>query len=98
MKNCAWCATEFYSKVSYQIYCSVECRTEATKQKITDRYNSKRIIKRKNKETLCSGGCGTKISIYNENNFCNMCLFNQKKVNKMLKELRGFFEYEQVSE
>ena len=97
MKECAWCSEQFYSDISYKIYCCVECRTEATKKKIVDRYNSKKRRKKRKKEILCSGGCGTKISIYNENSFCNVCMNNKKKVNKMLKELKGFFDYEQIT-
>jgi hypothetical protein len=95
MKNCAWCSNEFQSTVSYQIYCSIECRENATREKIVDRYNLARAKKRIGKERRCAGGCGTLLSIYNNNGFCDICMINKRKVDKMLKELKGLFDYEQ---
>lgn len=95
MKNCAWCSQEFEGKVSYQIYCSVSCRDLSTRNKIAERYQANRIKSRALKKRKCSGGCGTYISIYNENGFCNSCMVNKKKVDQMLKELKGLFDYEQ---
>ena len=34
------------------------------------------------------------LSIYNDRNFCTSCMVNNKKVEKILKELRGLFDYE----
>lgn len=95
MKHCSWCSDEFNATVSYQIYCSSECREMATKEKVIERNKISKRKKREKKKKKCSGGCGTIISIYNENGFCNICMINQKKVNQILKELRGLFEYEQ---
>lgn len=95
MKTCEWCAQKFEAKVTYQIYCSVDCRESATKEKISERYQVTRIKNRSGKNRKCSGGCGTQISIYNNNGFCNLCMVNKKKVDQMLKELKGLFEYEQ---
>lgn len=95
MRSCAWCSNEFYSTISYQIYCSPECRENATKEKIVERYNLARVRKRIGKERKCAGGCGTLLSIYNNNGFCNICMTNKRKVDKMLKELKGLFDYEQ---
>jgi hypothetical protein len=41
------------------------------------------------------GGCGTSLSIYNDSGFCSNCNVSEKAVNKMLKEIKGFIEYEQ---
>lgn len=95
MKYCSWCSNEFNPVVVYQIYCSVECREQSTIEKISQRYQINRIKKKSKNKKVCSGGCGTIISIYNESGFCNICMVNDKKVKKMLKELRGLFEYEQ---
>lgn len=95
MKNCEWCAQNFNAKVTYQIYCCAECRECATKEKIAERYQINRIKNRSGKDRKCSGGCGVNISIYNNNGFCNSCMVNKKKVDQMLKELKGLFEYEQ---
>ena len=37
LKNCEWCGTDFNANVSYQIYCGIDCRTEATKEKTKPR-------------------------------------------------------------
>lgn len=92
MKICAWCANEFEPSVSYQIYCSPDCRDQATKEKISQRYQINRIKNKSKKQKRCSGGCGTVISIYNENGFCNVCMVNKRKVDKTFKEIKGFFD------
>jgi hypothetical protein len=67
----------------------------ATKEKISERYQINRIKVRSEKKRKCSGGCGINISIYNENGFCSKCMVNRKRVDQMLKELKGLFDYEQ---
>jgi hypothetical protein len=94
MKACAWCAIDFKPSVTYQIYCSVECRESATKEKIAERYQVSRRKNRVNKPKKCAGGCGVLLSIYNDKGFCNSCMVNNKKVDKTLRELKGFFDYE----
>lgn len=95
MKFCDWCSKEFQPRVTYQIYCSKECRDLATKEKINARYQINRRKEKSKKTKRCSGGCGTVISIYNNNGFCNVCMINQRKVDKTLRELKGLFDYEQ---
>lgn len=95
MKVCAWCAVEFNPSVSYQIYCSPECRELSTKEKIAERYSVNRRKARSGKQRRCAGGCGALLSIYNDKSFCDQCMINNKKVDKMLKELKGLFDYEQ---
>ena len=94
MSICAWCASDFEPKVTYQIYCCADCRNQATKEKISERYQLNRIKNRSNKQRRCAGGCGAVLSIYNDNNFCTKCMVNEKKVKKTLKELKEFFENE----
>lgn len=88
MKLCKWCDTYFKPSVSYQIYCSAECRSDATKGKIVERHKALRIQKRKGKTRVCSGGCGTILSIYNDDKYCDHCLINKKQVDKKLKEIK----------
>ena len=95
MKLCSRCDTRFDPKVSYQIYCSLECRDLATKDKIKERYQVTRRQKRKGKDRRCLGGCETSLSIYNDSGFCANCNVSKKAVDKMLKEIKGFIEYEQ---
>jgi hypothetical protein len=98
MKTCDWCSNEFQPNVSYQIYCCVECRELATKEKVNERYRLKRVRSLINKERRCSGGCETIISIYNPSGFCSTCMIDRKKVDKALKELKGLIEYERFEE
>ena len=95
MKLCSRCDIYFDPKVSYQIYCSNTCRDEATREKIAERYNITRSQRRIGKVRKCLGGCGVSLSIYNESGFCSNCNVSEKEVAKMLKELKGFIEYEQ---
>jgi len=88
MKSCKWCDQSFKSDISYQIYCSEQCREQATKEKIAQRYIKTRRQKRKGKNRLCKK-CGEKLSIYNDEPLCNRCLINPGEVKKALKQLRG---------
>jgi len=95
VKRCERCDTSFQPKVSYQIYCGQVCRDEATKEKIAQRYEITRTQKRIGKRRICLGGCGSQLSIYNDSGFCYNCNVYEKKVQKMLKTIEGFFDYEQ---
>lgn len=95
MRLCERCDAPFKPKVTYQIYCSQECREISTKEKITQRYQATKRQRRKGKTRLCLGGCGEKLSIYNDSGFCIQCNINAKQVSKMLKQIKGFFDYEQ---
>ena len=88
MKLCECCNKAFNPTVSYQIYCSTECRSEATKEKILERHRVLKRQKRKNKVRHCAGGCGTKLSIYNDYKYCDNCIAESKQVNKTIKQIR----------
>jgi hypothetical protein len=95
LKLCSRCDAYFDPKVSYQIYCGNTCRDEATREKIAERYHLTRSQRRIGKIRKCLGGCGVSLSIYNESGFCSNCNISEKEVAKMIKELKGFIEYEQ---
>ena len=95
MKLCSRCDVYFKPKVTYQIYCTEQCREEATKEKIAERYRVTRRQRRVGKVRKCLGGCGISLSIYNDSGFCSNCNISEKAVTKMLKELKGFIDYEQ---
>jgi hypothetical protein len=95
VKLCERCDKRFQPKVSYQIYCSQDCRDLATKDKIAERYQVSRRQKRIGKIRRCLGGCGVQLSIYNDSGFCSNCNVSQKAVEKMIKELKGIIDYEQ---
>lgn len=94
MKPCEWCENEFSPVVSYQIYCSPECRTEATKIKIAEKQVINKRRKRYGKDRKCARGCGTILSAYNDSNYCENCSVDNKKVSKALKELKGLIDYD----
>jgi hypothetical protein len=88
MKHCQWCDQEFFSDITYQIYCSSECRENATKEKIAARYLISRRQKRKGKKRLCRS-CSQALSIYNDDTLCGDCIVNPNDVNKALKQIKG---------
>lgn len=94
MKICDWCSNEFQANVSYQIYCSAECRELATKEKISQKHKTKRRQKLLAQKRMCLGGCGTRLSVYNETGICSTCFVNKKEVSRALKELKGLIDYE----
>jgi hypothetical protein len=95
VKQCEQCQKYFKAKVTYQIYCSPECRDVATRAKIAERYNSSKRKRRIGKIRKCLGGCGLQLSIYNESGFCANCNISEKAVKKMLRNIKGYFDYEQ---
>jgi len=87
MKHCQWCDNQFKPNVSYQIYCSADCREKATREKIAERYARNRLQKLSRKNRKCKN-CGSKLSIYNDEPTCSVCDINPSEVNKVLKELK----------
>ena len=92
-KHCQWCDHIFQTKLSYQIYCSPECREFATREKIAERYLSVKRKKRAGKVRLCAS-CKKQLSMYNDDPLCEECLVNPNEVNKALKEIKGFLKNE----
>lgn len=88
MKSCDWCNAEFEPKVGYQIYCSVECREESTKEKIALRNAQVRRKRMSNKVRSCKA-CGAKLSAYNDDVLCQSCIVNPSDVSRALKQIRG---------
>lgn len=94
MKQCDWCNQQFKPSVSYQIYCSVECRDSATKEKIAERQKILRIQSRHGKTRKCQGGCGSRLSVYNESTLCTKCSVSIKEVNLKIKEIKRLIDNE----
>jgi hypothetical protein len=86
-KHCSWCDHQFETNLSYQIYCSAECREAATKEKIMQNYFAKQVKKRFTKQRHCKS-CGSLLSAYNEGTVCFMCSVNPTDVQKALKEMK----------
>jgi hypothetical protein len=87
MKHCQWCDKQFKTDITYQIYCSPECRDQSTKEKIAARYMISRRQKRKGKERNCKS-CKEALSIYNDDSLCVKCNVNPSEVAKALKEIK----------
>jgi hypothetical protein len=90
LKQCEWCNHAFKPSVSYQIYCNVACRDEATKEKIADRHKEIKRLKRATKERKCAAGCGTILSVYNDDTVCGSCFVNVRELNRKLKQVKAF--------
>lgn len=88
-KHCQRCDVHFETKVSYQIYCSTECREQATKEKIAQRYALTRRSRRVGKERKCKS-CNIPLSVYNDEDLCSECSVNPLDVKKALREIKGF--------
>lgn len=88
MKSCQWCDAAFKPRVSYQIYCSDECREAATKEKIAQRYAIAKRNKMLKKPRHCKS-CNKPLSVYNEDVLCSQCIINPLDVSKTLKEIKG---------
>ncbi len=88
MKNCKFCDKNFTHSVSYQIYCSAECRDLATKEKIAERYLHSKRQKRRGKTRLCKS-CSSPLSIYNDDAICSSCAVNPDAVIKAIKQIKG---------
>jgi|AntAceMinimDraft_11_1070367.scaffolds.fasta_scaffold00268_9 non-homologous end joining protein Ku len=87
-KHCQWCDNTFASVISYQVYCSVECREAATKEKIAARYVQTRTNRRIGKTRLCKN-CNANLSIYNDDPVCARCTINPKDLGIAIKDLKG---------
>lgn len=87
-KYCNWCDHQFETKLSYQIYCSAECRELATKEKIAEKYLKDKVKKRAGKIRLCKN-CNKKLSMYTNEIVCQSCDVVPDEVRDALKEIKG---------
>lgn len=87
-KHCEWCDHSFQTKISYQIYCSAECRDAATKEKIAARYQIQRRNRRQGKPRECKS-CSRSLSVYNDSQLCETCEVDPSEVTKALREIKG---------
>jgi len=87
MKHCQWCDNFFETDIKYKIYCSVECRESATKEKIAARYIIERRQKRIGKNRKCKS-CKEPLSIYNDELLCIKCYIDPSDVAKALKQIK----------
>jgi hypothetical protein len=87
VKPCNFCDKQFHESVSYQVYCSSDCRELATKEKIAARYLQSKRSKRKGKTRLCKS-CSVPLSIYNDFVVCSSCSVNPEAVVKAIKKIK----------
>jgi hypothetical protein len=86
-KHCEWCDHQFQTNISYQIYCSAECRDASTKEKIAARYVITRRANRYKKPRKCRS-CDAQLSMYNDDTLCQKCTIDPTEVNKVLREMK----------
>lgn len=94
MNRCAWCDTSFTKQHTQQIYCSVECRTEASKESARRYAKIAKYKARVGKTRLCKS-CQTPLSVYNNHQMCSLCEIKDDLVRKALGNIKDFIDYEQ---
>ena len=87
LKICEWCGKDFDANVSYQVYCSAECRNAATKDNTSQKQRAKKAEARKNKDRRCTT-CSKPLSIYNDENYCSSCIGSKKDYKKFLRNIK----------
>lgn len=90
-KHCSWCDNSFTASVNYQIYCSVQCREDATRQKIAESYQKKRR-QRLSKDPRKCKSCGSNLSAYNDEDLCERCTINPIELKRALKDIKGLMD------
>lgn len=93
MTRCAWCDGEFVKDHSQQIYCSVACRNEASKESAKRYAKIAKYKARRGKVRLCKS-CKKPLSIYNDHPLCQSCEIKDDLVKKALRNIKDFIEYE----
>jgi len=89
MKQCDWCHTPFSPTVSFQIYCSEECRTAATKHNQAIKSKERKLNRRKTKKRICANSdCTNVLSVYNESKYCASCYFSEHVVLREVENLK----------
>lgn len=69
---CDYCDEPFDRKTHNQRYCSAECCRLATNERIMERYYERRD-NRRGRERVCGRtGCETKLSRYNDDDYCSV--------------------------
>ena len=83
MKFCSWCLNSFDSENNRQIYCSVDCRVQATKERQAE-------IRRKNrKQKRCATkGCSGKVSAHIDSVYCRSCYLSDSVIELDLKMIK----------
>lgn len=89
MKHCQWCDNQFTTDIAHQVYCSAECREEATKEKIAERYEIIRRRRMFGKKRYCKS-CSSLLSSYNDDSLCGSCYINPDEVMQELKVIKRF--------
>ncbi len=94
MPRCAWCDAYFEQMHSQQIYCSIECRGEASKESARRYAKIAKYKSRRGKRRLCKS-CKKPLSIYNDHSLCQVCEIKDDLVRKALSNIKDFIDYEQ---
>ena len=93
MDRCSWCDAYFDKQHPQQIYCSVECRGEASKESAKQYARVAKYKARVGKKRLCKS-CKTPLSVYNDHPLCSVCEIKDDLVKRALKDIKRFIDYE----
>ncbi len=93
MNRCSWCDAEFVKDHPQQIYCSIECRTEASKESARRYAKVAKYKARVGKKRLCKT-CKTPLSVYNDHQLCSVCYVKNDAVRRALKNIKAYIDYE----
>ena len=93
MNRCSWCDSNFIKDHPQQIYCSVQCRTEASKESARRYAKIAKYKSRRGKTRLCKS-CQQPLSIYNDSTLCRSCEIKDDLVKKALKNIKDFINHE----
>lgn len=89
MKQCDWCNGRFFPAVSFQIYCSEDCRTAATKHNQALKSKERKLSRRKTKKRICANSdCNNVLSVYNDSKYCASCFFSEHVVLRELENIK----------
>jgi len=89
MKQCVWCQASFEPTTKSQIYCTEQCRVEATKHNQKIKYRERKLNQRKKKVRIClNDDCDNILSIYNDSKYCASCFFSEHVVLQELNNIK----------
>lgn len=97
MSKCAWCDAQFIKDHPQQIYCSLQCRAESSKESARRYAKIAKYKARRGKRRLCRS-CRRPLSIYNDTSLCRSCEIKKDLVRKALKNIKELVDYEEESE
>lgn len=94
MDRCAWCDSLFVKDHAQRIYCSVSCRTEASREATKAYAKRAKYRARVGKKRLCKE-CKRQLSVYNNGPVCSTCSVRVAMVKRALANMKEFTKHEE---